>query len=127
MTGGTAYQATQSLVINIPVESGTIFDSALFTGTTAKLSSAGKKYLSSLAAKLVGAKSAACVGCTDNTGTLSKQHAVGLARALTVCKVLKLVITNAVATSKSSSEPIASNSTAKGRVKNNRVAVTVTF
>ena len=67
------------------------------------------------------------VGCTDNTGTLSKQHAVGLARALTVCKVLKLVITNAVATSKSSSEPIASNSTAKGRVKNNRVAVTVTF
>lgn len=68
------------------------------------------------------------VGFTDNVGTDEQNHALGLARAKSVSKILTAngIAANRITTdSKGEADPVADNNTDEGRHQNRRVVITV--
>lgn len=131
---------TSYLIVDIPETEPEIpvkktdtlfFSDVLFNVNSSKINAAYATTLDSLATALQmqTIQSISITGHTDNTGSKELNDKLSLNRALAIKNylVLKNVTTTITAKGKGSSEPIDTNTTAKGRKRNRRVEIIINY
>lgn len=112
-----------------PASTRSVPSKGMFPTGSARMTTAGRRYLRSVARDLGAAKAVTCVGHTDARGSRARNRRLGQQRAAAVCRTLRrLGVTATVrATSKGESQPRATNATARGRALNRRVVLRIRY
>jgi outer membrane protein OmpA-like peptidoglycan-associated protein len=125
-TGDVTEQVTSLVTLVAVNQQYTFSDASLFTGSSTKFSAKGSAQIGTFAKKLTGSKLVVCDGYTDNVGSVTADKALALDRARSVCTAFRSQTQKIEFVSFGQLHPVASNRTAAGRARNNRVVVKIT-
>ncbi len=125
---GTTVRARGTALL-LPRRASMVTSTGLFASGSAELTDAARASVDRLARSLARVQSIVCTGNTDGRGDHAYNARLALARAKTVCAVLRAGRPGVAITIRGAGEsrPAASNDTHDGRARNRRVEVLLTY